>query len=188
MAERNKVKKAVFLLAPIALVLFLYGTSPAQDEAKTTQPKKSETVSDSVVALPKKSPFGALLRSIAFPGGGQFYNRKVLKGSVIFAAESGFIIAAAIEWQHRDQHLKNFRELPLGSADQAGEFESYQFYRDMRNTHLWCAAGVIFLSMLDAYVDAHLFNFEREKMKDVEVSLLPQIKQEKVGVILSINF
>ena len=182
------MKKATFLLVFLGLTLFLSCFCQAQDEIKTIQPKKLEVVSDSIVALPKKSPFGALLRSVAFPGGGQFYNRKVLKGSVIFAAESGFIIAAAIEWQRRDQHLKNFRELPLGSADKAEEFESYQFYQDMRNTHLWCAAGIVFLSMLDAYVDAHLFNFEREKMKDVEVGLLPQIEQEKVGIILSINF
>jgi len=182
------VKNAVILLASFALVLFLYSFSPAQDELRMTRPEKSETASLSAATLPKKSPFGALLRSVAFPGGGQFYNRKTLKGSVIFAAESGLIIAAVVEWQRRDQHLRNFSQLPSGSPDKASEFEFYQYYRDMRNTHLWSAAGIVFFSMLDAYVDAHLFNFEREKMKDMNVSFLPQIEKEEIGIVLWVDF
>jgi len=182
------MKKAIFLLILLGLILLLPCFGRAQEDVNLVRLKKPTPVSDSLILLPKKSPFGALVRSVAFPGGGQFYNKKVLKGSIVFVAETGFLIAAVVEWRRRDQHLKKFRELPLDSPDKAWEFELYEYYRDMRNMHLWCVAGVVFLSMLDAYVDAHLFNFEQEKIKEVDISLVPQLEKEEVGIILSINF
>lgn len=182
------MKKTALLLIQLGLILLLPAFVQAQENMDSFDIKKPVSVGNSVMLLPKKSPLGALVRSVIFPGGGQFYNRSPLKGSLVFAVESGLLIAVAVEWKRSNLHLENFNQLPLGSQDKAWEFELYEYYRDMRNLHLWYTAGVVFFSMLDAYVDAHLYNFERDKVREVDVSLMPQVEKEKVGILLSINF
>lgn len=175
------------------LILFVLGLSwpcfsQTQGDTSFVHPKKSSTLSDSLLIPPKKSPFGALVRSVAFPGWGQFYNKQPLKGSLVFATETTLLIAVAVEWKRRDEHLKVFNELPLDSPDKAWEFELYQFHRDNRNLFIWSLAGVVFYSMLDAYVDAHLFNFKQEKIKEIDLSLVPQVEEKGAGVVLSVKF
>jgi hypothetical protein len=120
----------------------------------------------------RKSPMGALLRSVVFPGWGQFYNRKHLKGLVVFGAETTFITLAAIEWSRMNTHKRNFQNPDY--PDRYWEFEQFQFYEDRRNQFLWITAGIVFLSMFDAFVDAHLYNFDREQVRDLSVSLIPE--------------
>ena len=182
---KNQTKNFVLLLILIGFILLSPGFSLAQEDTNLKLPAPA---SDSPILLPKKSPFGALVRSVAFPGWGQFYNKKGLKGSIVFVAETSFLIAAVVEWRRMNDHLKKFKGLPLDSPDKAWEFELYKYNRDMRNTHLWCVAGIAFLSMLDAYVDAHLFNFEQEKIGEMDISLVPKMEKEQVGIVLSINF
>jgi hypothetical protein len=182
------VRKVILLSILLGPILFSTGLIQAQDDTNSFDIKKSVFAGDSAMPLPMKSPLGALARSVVFPGGGQFYNRRVLKGSMLFALENGLLIAVAVEWKKSDQHLKNFNNLPLGSPDKAWEFELYEYYRDIRNLHLWCVAGVVFFSMMDAYVDAHLFNFEREEIKEVNLTLVPKVEEKQLGFTLSINF
>ena len=76
---------------------------------------------------------GAVLRSIALPGWGQFYNGKRVKGSVIATAE----VASAIAWVVRRKQIKD-RGTPA------------------RNLYLFSTIGIVLYSVADAYVDAHL--------------------------------
>ncbi len=76
---------------------------------------------------------GAVLRSIALPGWGQFYNGKRVKGSVIATAE----IASAIAWVVRRKQIKD-----QGTQE--------------RNLYLFSTIGIVLYSVGDAYVDAHL--------------------------------
>ncbi len=137
--------------------------------------------------LENKSPTGALLRSVAFPGWGQFYNRKYLKGIVVFGAETTFITLAAIEWSRMNTHRRNFQNPDY--PDRYWEFEQFQFYEDRRNLFLWITAGIVFLSMFDAYVDAHLYNFDREKVRDLSISLIPEDSgRSDIKIVFSIPF
>lgn len=92
-----------------------------------------------------KSPRGAMLRSIFVPGWGQFYNGKWLKGLLIAGAELGLITNAVVlnKW-----------------ANEATTDEEYYFYIDNRNLSFWLLGATILYSMADAYVDAHLFQFD----------------------------
>ncbi len=76
---------------------------------------------------------GAVLRSIALPGWGQFYNGKRVKGSVIATAE----VASAIAWVVRRKQIKE-----RGTQE--------------RNLYLFSTIGIVLYSVGDAYVDAHL--------------------------------
>ena len=138
-------------------------------------------------ALERKSPTGALLRSVAFPGWGQFYNRKYFKSAIVFGAEATFITLAAIEWGRMNKHKRNFQNPDY--PDRYWEFEQFEFYEDRRNLFLWITAGIVFLSMFDAYVDAHLYNFDREEVRDLSISLAPEVNgEDEVKVALSIRF
>ncbi len=92
-----------------------------------------------------KSPRGAMLRSLAVPGWGQWYNGKKTKAVIIAGGEIGLIVDAIV---------LNQLAMAAKTAD-----ERY-FYRDNRSLALWWLAGVILYSMADAYVDAHLYRFD----------------------------
>ena len=132
-----------------------------------------------------KSPMGALLRSAVFPGWGQLYNRKYLKATLIFGAETTFLILMAIEWDRMNQHKKLFDSLPLGD-DKNWEYEQYEFYKDRKNLFLWSALATIFISMFDAYVDAHLYTFDKE-MDRIGIEIEPRFEEE-ISLKLSFNF
>ena len=113
------------------------------------------------VTLKRKSPSGALFRSMFVPGWGQLYTEKYVKSAVVFLGEGTLIGLVAYEWSQiekykdkfqseSDPYLKNFY------------FQNFQLHEDNRNTYLWFLAGAVFISMWDAYVDAHLYNFRQE--------------------------
>jgi len=93
-------------------------------------------------------PTGAALRSLVIPGWGQAYNRQPLKSVVIAGLESGFIYG--ILRQHKLQQACRAR----------GDLILANLYREDRNRFAWYLAGSVILAMLDAYVDAQLFNFD----------------------------
>ncbi len=164
--------KKHFIFLPLTLCLFAF-ILETQSLGQTEQDSAIITkISQLDTLLERKSPMGALLRSVAFPGWGQFYNKKYFKSLVVFGAETTFITLAAIEWSRMNTHKKNFQNPDY--PDRYWEFEQFEFYEDRRNLFLWITAGIVFLSMFDAYVDAHLYNFDKEKVKDLSISLIPE--------------
>jgi len=132
---------------------------------------------------------GALLRSVAIPGWGQFYNEKYIKAAVVFGVETTYIVLAADEWRKTNFHKKNYQSAPPNSPEQFWEFDQYRFHEDRRNLYLWVISGIVFLSMFDAYVDAHLYTFDKDKMKDLEVGLVPVYGEGlRVDLVFSLEF
>jgi hypothetical protein len=145
----------------------------------------SEAQTDTV--LERKSPMGALLRSVAFPGWGQFYNCKYIKSLVVLGAETTFITMAIVDWSRMKEHQKNFQNPDY--PDRYWEFDQFRFYEDRRNMFLWITAGIVFISMFDAYVDAHLYNFEKEEVRDLSISILPGANgADQMKIVLSLTF
>lgn len=114
--------------------------------------------SDTTVTSPpawKPSPTGAALRSLLLPGWGQAYDRRPLKAVIVGGIEEGFIYGV-----YRQHQL--FRDA-RGLRDES----SAKFYREQRNRLTWMLAGAIIFSVVDAYVDAHLYGFEvSEQLSD----------------------
>ncbi|MBN1464409.1 hypothetical protein JXA02_01515 [candidate division KSB1 bacterium] len=115
--------------------------------AAPAQERQSEPAATVVDAPPDstKNPTGAMVRSILLPGWGQFYNGKWFKGIIIAGAEVGLIANAIVlnQW-----------------ANEAATEEEFLFYIDNRNLSFWLLGATILYSMADAYVDAHLFQFD----------------------------
>jgi hypothetical protein len=171
------MKRFALILACVFLLLMPV-LSPAEENSDSTW-----------TPLKGKSPMGALFRSVVFPGWGQFYNEKYIKAAVVFGVETTYIVLAADEWRKTNFHKKNYQSAPPYSPQQYYQFDEYRFHEDRRNLYLWVISGIVFLSMFDAYVDAHLYTFDKEKMKDLEVELVPVYDEDyRVKVLLSLSF
>ncbi len=105
----------------------------------------------------RPSPTGAALRSLALPGWGQAYNRKSLKALLAMGTESGLIYS--IYRYHKLQKGYRLR----------GEIEIANLYREDRNRLSWYLAGTIILTILDAYVDAQLYDFDVSDEKPTDI-------------------
>jgi hypothetical protein len=104
-----------------------------------------------------QNPTAALFKSMFVPGLGQIGNHRYIKAGVIIGLESWFIIAAI----HFGTQAHYYRQ-EYESADEDDliarqyNYTLYEDRRDNRNKFTWFAGITIFVSMFDAYVDAHL--------------------------------
>jgi hypothetical protein len=115
---------------------------------------------------PLKSSTKAVLLSMAIPGGGQYYTKNYIRSLAFFAAEASF--AFGISWQN-DRMLAARKSAENWAKDPADhQFHHEEIYsrgieasyRNQRNKLIWWLAGTIFLSMGDAYVDAHMYGLD----------------------------
>ena len=92
-----------------------------------------------------KSPTVAMIRSALLPGWGQWYNDQKWKALLVFGGEVA-LVGNAVYYNQR---------VAKGTSD-----DERRFYRDVRGRFLWWFLAVHLLNVLDAYVDAHLWNFD----------------------------
>jgi len=112
-----------------------------------------------------QSPTGKLLRSVAFPGWGQWSNGKKQKAAVYFGIESYFLTKALI-WRHRAADRLPIWENSCGpDGCDTKAFNDYNTARDRRNYFYWLTGVTVFVSMFDAYADAYLLSLERTRDK-----------------------
>ena len=114
------------------------------------------------------------MRSAVLPGWGQLYNKKYIKAAIIGLGESILIYQTAWHWDKTSE----YRKLYLNDTSDMRINHYYQFdrYRDLRNQYIWFLGLTIFYSMFDAYVDAHLRNFD--------IDLTPDFNQEGENLTL----
>lgn len=109
----------------------------------------------------KKSPWGAVLRSAVIPGFGQFYNESYWKIPVVWGVVGYFFY----QWNNTNNSYVQYRELysqSITKDNPSGNF-SYmsirEFYKDQRDLFAIFLGLTYFLNLVDAYVDAQLFDF-----------------------------
>lgn len=108
----------------------------------------------------KKQPLKAAVLSCFIPGGGQLYNGKYIKTGFILAVEGSFIGLATYHYLEAEKYYDRY-EFSLSNSD----YTEYVKYYNKRQSDFFWIGTIIFLSAIDAYVDAHLFNFEEKKKK-----------------------
>lgn len=102
-----------------------------------------------------QNPTKALFKSMVVPGWGQFGNRKYIKGLVMLGMDV-WMISSAIKYKNE---ASDYWKLYENSEDVISRNYYYDLYdekRTARNKYTWFAVIVSFVSMFDAYVDAHL--------------------------------
>jgi hypothetical protein len=141
----------------IILFLLLESATIAQNEIDSSS--KSSISEDSVFVM-QKSPWGAVLRSAILPGWGQFYNESYWKAPIFIGALAGFIYG----WIYYDDLYDKYRNLydPNISGDPINNGYKAQrdTFRDERDLFAVYIGLTYLLNLVDAYVDAHLFDFD----------------------------
>lgn len=187
------------------------------------------SVSDSavVIKVPRDwntwtpKPQKALWMALVIPGGGQIYNRKYWKLPLVYGGMMGCIYAmtwnntmykdysqAYLDIMDSDPNTQSYNKfLHLGNTIDESNIERYKTifkkrkdkYRRWRDLSFFCLIGVYALSVVDAYVDAELSEFDISK--DLSMKVRPTIMQNKstftsanpldnssVGLQCSLNF
>lgn len=199
--RRNKEELEV-LEAPVDTLLLTQKTDSIQKEMP--RPKKK--------FVPNSNR--SLWLAMVFPGAGQIYNRKYWKLPIVYG---GFVgCAYALNWNNKmykdysqayldimddDPNTKSYEDfLPL-NYDISGEEDRFKeifrkrkdIYRRQRDLSIFCFIGVYVLSIIDAYVDAELSDFDITK--DISMKVEPALLNDgktrnynSVGVQCSFKF
>jgi hypothetical protein len=139
----------------IFLLLWMTAFSLAQDNPSDSLKINAKKIQkDSVRQVSKKSSKRAMIYSAVVPGLGQWYNGKKLKAIVIFGTEIGLLINSI------DLNQKYQVEKARLTTDPLYDKRAIDFYLNNRNLSTWWLVGVTLFSVLDANVDAQLFDFD----------------------------
>lgn len=172
------------LEAPIDTARLLAGSDSISKTA-TPLPERKRWMPD-----PKRATWLALL----IPGGGQIYNRKYWKLPIVYG---GFVgCAYALTWNGQmysdysqayldlmddDPNTDSYKDFVPPNVDVDSNRSQYEnifrrkkdFYRRYRDLSIFAFIAVYALSVIDAYVDAELSNFDISK--DISLKVEPTI-------------
>lgn len=185
----------------------------------------SVVITDSVPAKKKRdwntwrpNPKRAMWLAIVLPGAGQIYNRKYWKLPIFYGGFAGCLYAlswngqmyhdysqAYVDLMDNDPNTQSYNDfLHLGTTINESNKAHYQEifrkrkdrYRKWRDLSVFALIGVYALSVIDAYVDASLSEFDISD--DLSLRVAPTIindqssrnpvKSSAIGVGCSLNF
>ncbi len=162
-------------------------------------------------------PQRALWLGLVFPGGGQIYNRKYWKLPIFY----GGLVGCAYAYSWNNQMYRDYAQAYLDLMDDDPTTKSYEqmlplkysiegqesrfqetfrrkkdYYRKYRDLSLFCMIGVYLLSVVDAYVDAHLsvFDISEDLSLRIEPAVIQKDRQVRnlsdcaYGLQCSLNF
>ena len=119
-------------------------------------------------SIPRRSrPVYVMLRSAVVPGWGQLYNRKVLKAAGVVAGEGLLAYQALSEHKKENEavdRLSALLDAGVGPGDPAYQAvdQDREAHRNRKINWIWWGVAAHLLSMVDAYVDAHLATFDAD--------------------------
>lgn len=122
----------------------------------------ARTTSSDTVMRPKKSGTIAMLASMVLPGAGQIYNQSYWKAPVVWGFGAYFYLI----YRDQNKQYQFYRDAYVASVDSINTTGNADFLRlrrayfSQRNTFGWYLAITYLVTIVDAYVDASLFNFE----------------------------
>ena len=135
------------------IVLICFISAFAQNENA-----EDKTIRNDSVFVPTKSPWTAVLLSAVVPGAGQIYNESYWKAPLIWGI-SGWLV---YNWIQNNKNYKENSNLYL-QTNEAPYQKLRTFYRDQRDMFTIYLGLTYLLNLVDAYVDAQLFDFTVEE-------------------------
>jgi hypothetical protein len=188
-------KKIIYLTFVLFLILSVRTVLVAQDNNNIEIKDSIQIISDTMTTKPldefiknepvinekfkmTKSPTKAIVLSLIFPGLGQYYVESYWK-IPIFVGANGGLIYTIIYYNNQYKNIKEQMDLIVDkSSTTYNNFNSEkEFYRDNRDRFTFFLAGVYILAAVDAYVGAHLYDF------DVSDDISMNMGLNKIGTI-----
>ena len=132
-----------------------------------------------------QNPTVALFKSVVVPGWGQLGNKKYLTAALVIAVE-GYFIGNLIDHGRKTTNAKYAFDHTADTSRLQGLYDNYLNAKDNRNYYSWMTGLTIFISMFDAYVDAHLARFPKY---DKKISFrLETAPQRPLGAVITCRF
>lgn len=174
--------------------------SDQKEKTKKKKVKRSERPEPGRVS--DHSPRRALKLALLAPGTGQFYNKKYWKMPLVYG---GFAACGYFFVENRSQYLRYrdaYRIEEDGDPNTQSEFADQNItpqgiaqrrdqYKQWMELSVIGFGGIYLLQVVDAYVDAHLFDFDVSD--DLSLRWQPEFqpglgRQNTMGLRLSLNF
>lgn len=133
-----------------------------------------------------QNPTKALFKSMVVPGWGQFGNKRKFKALLFFSFDV-WMISKALDHKKKAQDLWDIYDSFDDVATRNKYYDLYTIERNNRNKFTWYAVITSFFAMFDAYVDAHLSGFPKEKEQKFSLDFTPS-ESSGAFVSLSIRF
>ena len=145
---------------------------------------------DTAAFVMKKSPGLALLLSGVLPGAGQIYTGGWYKAPFILGGIALCFYGASVQntrYQYTSDSVSN--QLARGDALSAARYTSArEFYRDDRDKFYIYSGLVYIANLLDAYISAHLFDFDVSDPATTAFLAPPQTSQDSWRLALYLRF
>ncbi len=192
------------MLCVVLCILSLSGNAqkanlPHKAEADTLSTVKDTAVSD---RPSERNPKRAALLSLAVPGLGQAYNKKIWKVPIVYAAlgtAGYFFVSNRLEYaklkaayaqdsENTTGEFSEYYDLGYTLTDIQSAAEQYQTWSEYSGVAIF---AVYALQVIDATVDAHLFYFDVDD--DLSLNIQPKLQLSpsgglSQGVSLSLTF
>jgi len=115
----------------------------------------------------QKSAWGAVLRSAVVPGLGQIYNHSYWKAPIVWGISAWLVYNWVLNnnyyWQFSKSYLQNINNPNISYQLLQAYRDHRDFYRDQRDLFTIYMGITYLLQLVDAYVDAQLFDFTVEE-------------------------
>lgn len=167
----------------------------------TTAQNPSGNSEKDIVSTPKEqvhSPHKATMYSAVVPGLGQVYNKKYWKLPIIYGLTGVFIYSFDFNNEQYNKYKNAYAEFEAGKIN---SFEGYtskdiilrlkDYHRRNRDLNVIVLAGVYMLNIIDATVDAHLFDYDisEDLSLNIQPSLMRSVNnQNALGFTCRVNF
>ena len=163
------------------------------DSSRVSRKRRGMEVSDRIRNF-KPEPYKATWLAVVLPGAGQIYNRKYWKLPIVYGGFMGCLYA----YNWNNQMYSDYRQAFLDIMDADPNTKSYETffpsgydyqrneqylkdlfkkrkdrYRRWRDLSIFACVGVYLVSIVDAYVDAHLSSFDISE--DINLSIHPEM-------------
>lgn len=163
------------------------------DNSRVSKKRNGVEVSEKIANF-KPEPYKATWLAVVLPGAGQIYNRKYWKLPIVYGGIMGCLYA----YNWNNQMYKDYRQAFLDIMDADPNTKSYEGffpsgydfqqndeylknlfkkrkdrYRRWRDMSVFACVGVYLVSIVDAYVDAHLSSFDISE--DINLSIHPDM-------------
>ena len=134
-----------------------------------------------------QNPTAALFKSLVIPGWGQVGNRSYFK-AVFYGGLECLLVGAALNYRSQSNDAWDDYSNATDSLERNRLYNIYDDRKTKRNRYTWFAALTIFISMFDAYVDAHLSGFPlKGESQAIELEIGPT-PAYTVGASVKLSF
>lgn len=162
--------------------------------------QEQDSLAAGIPAKRMHSPHKAVIYSAIIPGLGQVYNKKYWKVPIIYAAGGTLAYFIRTNNSQYQRFRRAYDAVIAGDPNNPDEFNgkyskevlasARDYYRKYRDLSVIGIAGLYFLNIIDAMVDAYFYSFDISD--DLSLRIVPSVQPGKYsnacGLTVSLNF